>query len=416
MARSFDKILVANRGEIARRVFRTVRAMGIASVAVYSDADAEAPHVAEADEAVRLGPAPSRESYLAIDRILAAAAQVGADAIHPGYGFLSENAEFAARCAERGIVFIGPPVDAIRRMGSKIEAKAIMAAAGVPVVPGTVGTGLSDAALTAEAKTIGTPLLIKASAGGGGKGMRIVRDLVDLPEALAAARREATNAFGDDTLLLERYFAAPRHVEIQIFGDTQGTVVHCFERECSIQRRYQKIIEEAPSPAVDAQLRARMGAAAVAAGKAIGYVGAGTVEFILDAAGEFYFLEVNTRLQVEHPVTEMVTGLDLVRWQILVAAGEPLPLSQDALAISGHAIEARLYAEDPANDFLPSTGRVAIWEPVELPGVRYDSGVATGTVVGVHYDPLLAKIIAHGATRAEATARLVAALRRLGVA
>ncbi len=416
MARSFDKILVANRGEIARRVFRTVRAMGIRSVAVYSDADADAPHVAEADEAVRLGPAPSRESYLAIPRILAAAEQVGADAIHPGYGFLSENAELAARCTERGMTFIGPTAEAIRRMGSKIEAKAIMAAAGVPVVPGTSGAGLDDAALLAAARTIGVPLLIKASAGGGGKGMRVVRDLKALPEALAAARREAASAFGDDTLLLERYFEAPRHVEIQIFGDTLGTVVHCFERECSIQRRYQKIIEEAPSPALDAHLRARMGAAAVTAGKAIGYVGAGTVEFILDAVGEFYFLEVNTRLQVEHPVTEMVTGLDLVRWQILVAAGEPLPLAQDALALDGHAIEARLYAEDPANDFLPATGRIAIWEPADLPGVRYDSGVAAGTTVGVHYDPLLAKIIAHGATRAEATTRLVVALRRLGVA
>jgi acetyl-CoA carboxylase biotin carboxylase subunit len=416
MARVFEKVLVANRGEIARRIFRTLRALGIASVAVYSDADADAPHVAEADEAVRLGPAPSRESYLAIERILAAAAQVGADAVHPGYGFLSENAELAARCAEKGIAFIGPTVDAIRRMGSKIEAKAIMAAAGVPVVPGTSGAGLSDQDLVAEARTIGVPLLIKASAGGGGKGMRIVRDLAILPDALAAARREAASAFGDDTLLLERYFEAPRHVEIQIFGDTQGTVIHCFERECSIQRRYQKIIEEAPSPALDGHLRARMGAAAVAAGKAIGYVGAGTVEFILDAAGAFYFLEVNTRLQVEHPVTEAITGLDLVRWQILVAQGEPIPAAQDALAINGHAVEARLYAEDPANDFLPATGRVAIWEPAELPGVRYDSGVAAGTAVGIHYDPLLAKIVAHGATRAQAIARLVRALRRLGVA
>ncbi len=416
MARMFEKVLVANRGEIARRVFRTLHAMGIRSVAVYSDADAAAPHVADADEAVRLGPPPSRESYLAIPRILAAAEQVGADAIHPGYGFLSENAELAERCAERDVTFIGPTPDAIRRMGSKIEAKAIMAAAGVPVVPGSSGSGLGDDALLAAARTIGVPILIKASAGGGGKGMRVVRDLKALPEALAAARREAASAFGDDTLLLERYFEAPRHVEIQIFGDMHGTVVHCFERECSIQRRYQKIIEEAPSPALDVHLRGRMGAAAVAAGKAIGYVGAGTVEFILDSAGDFYFLEVNTRLQVEHPVTEAVTGLDLVRWQLLVAAGEPLPLSQDMLAITGHAIEARLYAEDPANDFLPSTGRIAIWEPAALPGVRYDSGIAAGTSIGVHYDPLLAKIIAHGATREEATTRLVAALRRLGVA
>ncbi|MBI3770670.1 MAG: ATP-grasp domain-containing protein [Deltaproteobacteria bacterium] len=416
MARVFERVLVANRGEIARRIFRTLRAMGIASVAVYSDADADAPHVAEADEAVRVGAAPSRESYLAIARILAAAEQVGADAVHPGYGFLSENAEFAARCGEKGIAFIGPTVDAIRRMSSKIEAKAIMAAAGVPVVPGTSGAGLADEALVAAAGALGLPLLIKASAGGGGKGMRIVRDLAVLPDALAAARREAASAFGNDTLLLERYFEAPRHVEIQIFGDTQGTVVHCFERECSIQRRYQKIIEEAPSPALDAHLRARMAAAAVAAGKAIGYVGAGTVEFILDAAGAFYFLEVNTRLQVEHPVTEAITSLDLVRWQILIAQGEPIPVVQDALAITGHAIEARLYAEDPANDFLPAHGRIAIWDPPELPGLRYDSGVARDTTVGIHYDPLLAKIIAHGATRAQAIARLVHALRCLGVA
>ena len=416
MARPFEKVLIANRGEIARRIVRTLRTMGIASVAVYSDADADAPHVAEADEAVRLGPAPSRESYLAIERILAAAEQVGADAVHPGYGFLSENAELAARAAEKKIAFIGPTVDAIRRMGSKIEAKAIMAAAGVPVVPGSSGAGLSDQALLAAARTIGLPLLIKASAGGGGKGMRIVRDLDALPDALAAARREAASAFGDDTLLLERYFEAPRHVEIQIFGDTQGTVVHCFERECSIQRRYQKVIEEAPSPALDVHLRARMGAAAVAAGRAIGYVGAGTVEFILDSTGAFYFLEVNTRLQVEHPVTEAVTGLDLVRWQILVAQGEPIPLAQEALALAGHAIEARLYAEDPANDFLPATGRVVVWEPVSLPGVRYDSGVTEGTTVGIHYDPMLAKIIAHGATREEARSRLTHALRGLGVA
>jgi acetyl/propionyl-CoA carboxylase alpha subunit len=300
-------------------------------------------------------------------------------------------------------------------MGSKIEAKRIMAAAGVPVVPGTAGAGLGDAALASEARKIGFPVLIKASAGGGGKGMRIVRDESGLAEALAAARREAASAFGDDTLLLERYFDAPRHVEIQIFGDTHGNVVHCFERECSIQRRYQKVIEEAPSPAVDERLRRRMGAAAVSAGKAIGYVGAGTVEFIVDRKGAFYFLEVNTRLQVEHPVTEMVTGLDLVRWQILVAQGQPLPAAQDDLVLDGHAIEARLYAEDAAGDFLPATGRVALWEPAAIPGVRYDSGVAAGTEVGIHYDPLLAKIIAAGPTRAEATQRLVRALRLLGV-
>ena len=409
------KILVANRGEIARRVLRTARAMGIASVAVYSDADAEAPHVADADEAVRIGPPPSRESYLAIDRILAAARTVGADAVHPGYGFLAENADFAAGCAEAGLTFIGPSADAIRKMGSKIEAKKIMAAAGVPVIPGVAGAGLADAELAAEARKIGFPLLIKASAGGGGKGMRIVRDEVALPEALAAARREAANAFGDDTLLLERYLDGPRHIEMQIFGDTHGHVIHCFERECSIQRRYQKIIEEAPSVAVDERLRRRIGAAAVAAGKAIGYVGAGTVEFILDSTGVFYFLEVNTRLQVEHPVTEAVTGLDLVRLQILVAQGLPLPVTQDDLMIDGHAIEARLYAEDPANDFLPAVGRIALWEPAALRDVRYDSGVAAGTEVSVHYDPLLAKVIAHAPTRGEAVQRLVRALRLLGI-
>ncbi len=414
MAR-ISKILVANRGEIARRVLRTVHAMGLASVAVYSDADVGAPHVDEADEAVRIGPAPSRESYLAIDRIVDAARAVGADAVHPGYGFLSENAEFAARCVEAGLVFIGPPVEAIRRMGSKIEAKAVMAAAGVPVVPGVSGIGLSDAMLATEARAIGFPVLIKASAGGGGKGMRIVRAAAGLGDALAAARREAQAAFGDDSLLLERYFDRPRHVEIQIFGDAHGHAIHLFERECSIQRRYQKIIEEAPSPAVDAGLRKRMGEAAVAAARAIGYVGAGTVEFILDQHGAFYFLEVNTRLQVEHPVTEAITGLDLVRLQILIAQGEPLPFAQDALTMNGHAVEARLYAEDPANDFLPATGRVRLWEPAELPGVRYDSGVVRGTEIGVHYDPLLAKVIAHGPTRAEAIARLERALRLLGV-
>jgi propionyl-CoA carboxylase alpha chain len=413
--RPVTKILVANRGEIARRVLRTVRAMGLASVAVYSDADAGAPHVAEADEAVRLGPAPSRESYLAIDRILEAARATGADAVHPGYGFLAENADFAARAAEAGLTFIGPPAEAIRRMGSKIEAKAVMAAAGVPVIPGISGAGLDDRALAAEARKLGFPVLVKASAGGGGKGMRVVRDEAGLADALAAARREAASAFGDDTLLLERYLEAPRHVEIQIFGDAHGAVIHLGERECSIQRRYQKILEEAPSPAVDAKLRARMGAAAVAAGKAIGYVGAGTVELLLDRDGTFYFLEVNTRLQVEHPVTEAITGLDLVRLQIQVARGEPLPLAQKDVHFDGHAIEARLYAEDPASDFLPATGRLALWEPAALPGVRYDSGVAAGTEVGVHYDPLLAKVIAHAPTRGEAIARLAGALGRLGV-
>jgi len=415
VTRHFQKILIANRGEIAQRVLRSVREMGIASAAVYSDADAREPHVAAADEAVRIGPAPSAESYLAIDRILEAARAVNADAIHPGYGFLAENADFAERCSEAGLAFIGPPAQAIRKMANKIEAKAILAAAGVPVIPGVSGEGKTDEELAAEARKIGYPILVKAAAGGGGKGMRAVANEADLPEALAAARREAAAAFGDDTLLLERYFDAPRHVEIQIFGDSQGQLVHCFERECSIQRRFQKVIEEAPSMAVDDRLRREMGAAAVAAGKAIGYVGAGTVEFLVDAAGDFHFLEVNTRLQVEHPVTEAVTGLDMVRWQIQLAQGEPLPLAQEELTLHGHAIEARLYAEDPANDFLPATGRIALWEPPELPGVRIDSGVAVGSEIGIHYDPLLAKVIAVGANRDEAIRRLVAALRGLGV-
>ena len=412
----FDKILVANRGEIARRVLRTLREMGIASVAVYSDADENAPHVREADEAVRIGPPPSRDSYLDMAAVIAAAKKVGAQAIHPGYGFLAENAVFAERCAEAGLTFIGPPVDAIRRMGSKIGAKAIMVEAGVPTIPGFTAAGLSDEAIAAEATRLGLPVLIKASAGGGGKGMRIVREAGAFIEALAAARREAEGAFGDATLLLERYFDSPRHVEVQIFGDSHGNVIHCFERECSIQRRFQKVIEEAPSPAVDEALRRRMGEAAVAAGKAIGYVGAGTVEFLVDSAGQFYFLGVNTRLQVEHPVTEMVTGLDLVRMQILAAQGQALTVTQQDVALCGHAFEARLYAEDAAKDFLPATGRVCLWEPATLPGLRYDSGVETGTEVSVHYDPLLAKIIAYGASRDEALDRLVAALRRLAVA
>ncbi|MGH7790472.1 MAG: biotin carboxylase N-terminal domain-containing protein, partial [Candidatus Binatia bacterium] len=354
--------------------------------------------------------------YLVVERILHAASVTGADAIHPGYGFLAENAEFAARCAEAGLTFIGPPVDAIRRRGSKVGAREIMAKAGVPTVPGVSGAGLDDAALAQAAAKIGFPLLIKASAGGGGKGMRLVREPAALAEAIAVARREATRAFGDDTLLVERYLDEPRHIELQIFGDTHGRVVHLGERECSIQRRFQKIIEEAPSTAVDGGLRAALGAAAVAAGRAIGYTGAGTVEFILDRDGRFYFLEVNTRLQVEHPVTEAITGLDLVELQIRVASGEPLPFTQESLRIDGHAIEARLYAEDPANDFLPSTGRIEIWQPAALPGVRYDSGVEAGSEATVHYDPLLAKVIAHAPTRDEASARLGQALGRLGIA
>ena len=409
------KLLIANRGEIARRVMRTCRALGISPVAVYSDADANAPHVADADEAVRIGPPPSLESYLSIDRLLAAAKATGADAVHPGYGFLAENADFAERCAAVGLTFVGPPAEAIRRMGSKVGAREIMAAAKVPVVPGTSGAGLDDTALQKAAQKVGFPLLIKASAGGGGKGMRLVREPAALADSLAAARREAQRAFGDDTLLVERYFDAPRHIEVQIFGDTHGRVIHLFERECSIQRRFQKVIEEAPSPVVDADLRARLGAAAVAAGEAIGYVGAGTVEFIVDQSGGFYFLEVNTRLQVEHPVTEAITGLDLVALQIRIAEGEPLPATLASVAIDGHAIEARLYAEAPARDFLPATGRLVLWDPPHLPGVRWDSGVERGSEVSVHYDPLLAKVIAHGPTRGVAIDRLTAALRGLAV-
>ncbi len=409
-APSLRKILVANRGEIAARVIRTCRAMGIATVAIYADPDRDAPFVRAADEAVHIGPPLAAGSFLAIEKLVDVARRAGADGVHPGYGFLSENADFAEACERAGITFIGPPPEAIRRMGSKIEAKRIMAAAGVPVVPGFDVGGLSDRDVATKVRALGLPILVKASAGGGGKGMRIVDDPGRLPDALQAARREAQNAFGDDTLLVERYVDAPRHVEIQIFGDAHGNLIHCFERECSIQRRYQKIVEEAPSPAVDPALRARMGAAAVAAGRAIGYRNAGTVEFVLDRNGDFYFLEVNTRLQVEHPVTEEVTGLDLVRLQILVAEGAPLPVAQDDLALRGHAIECRIYAEDPRNDFLPSTGTLACWDAPALPGIRWESGVETGSPVTIHYDPMLAKVIAHAPTRTEAAHRLARAL------
>lgn len=412
---TIKKILIANRGEIALRVMRTCRAMGIAPVAVYSDADRRAPFVRAADEAAHIGPSPSAASYLSIDKIIAAARRVGADAIHPGYGFLSENADFAQACQENGIIFIGPTPEAIRRMGSKVEAKKIMAAAGVPVIPGFSAAGLSDHEIEIRARSLLYPLLVKASAGGGGKGMRIVHEAARLPAALEAARREAKNAFGDDTLLIERYFDSPRHIEIQILGDAHGHLIHCFERECSIQRRYQKIIEEAPSPAISDTPRREMGAAAVAAGRAIGYRSAGTVEFVVDGEGKFYFLEVNTRLQVEHPVTEAVTGLDLVRLQILIAQGEPLPVRQEDLSIQGHAIECRLYAEDPPAEFLPSTGVLCRWEEGRVPGIRYESGVEAGSEVTIHYDPMLAKIIAHAPTRAEAAQRLAKALAEMSV-
>lgn len=406
----FDKILIANRGEIACRIIRTARRMGVRSVAVSSEADAEALHVALADESVLIGPPPARGSYLAIERVLEAARRTGAAAIHPGYGFLSENAAFAEACAAAGIVFIGPPPSAIRAMGSKAAAKALMQASGVPVVPGYHGDAQDAATLHAAATRTGFPLLIKAWAGGGGKGMRVVVTPQELDGALALARGEAAAAFGDDRVLLERYLPSPRHIEIQVFADTHGNIVHLFERDCSIQRRHQKVVEEAPAPGMSAAQRRMMGEAACAAARAVGYVGAGTVEFI--AAGEaFYFMEMNTRLQVEHPVTEAITGQDLVEWQLRVAAGEMLPLSQDALGIDGHAIEVRVYAEDPARDFMPSIGTLHhLRTPVERTGVRVDTGVRQNDAIGVHYDPMIAKLIVHGADRTTAVQRLRQAL------
>jgi acetyl-CoA/propionyl-CoA carboxylase, biotin carboxylase, biotin carboxyl carrier protein len=419
----FGTVLVANRGEIAVRVIRTLRALGIRSVAVYSDADAGARHVRAADVAVRIGPAPAAQSYLSIPAILAAAAATGAEAIHPGYGFLAENAAFARACEEAGIVFVGPPAAAIEAMGDKVRAKQAVAAAGVPVVPGSAEPDLDDEQVAAAAVQTGFPVLLKPSAGGGGKGMRLVRGEDGLREEIAAARREAVAAFGDGTLLVERYVERPRHIEIQVLADAHGTVLHLGERECSLQRRHQKIIEEAPSPLLTdlpggAAVRARMGAAAVEAARAVGYTGAGTVEFIVaaDAPGDFFFLEMNTRLQVEHPVTEMVTGVDLVEWQLRVAAGEPLAFGQDAVRSTGHAIEARVYAEDPARGFLPTGGPVlALAEPVDLPHVRVDSGMSAGMDVGSRYDPMLAKVIAWGSDRDAARRRLDAALAGTGI-
>jgi acetyl-CoA/propionyl-CoA carboxylase, biotin carboxylase, biotin carboxyl carrier protein len=408
----FDTVLVANRGEIAVRVMRTLRRLGVRSVAVYSDADAEALHVRAADMALRIGPAPARESYLSVDAVIAAAVESGARAIHPGYGFLSENPALAAACAEHGIVFVGPPVAAIAAMGDKIAAKATVAAAGVSVVPGSSGAGLDDASLAAAAREVGFPVLLKPSAGGGGKGMRLVDDESGLPGAVESARREARNAFGDDTLLVERFVRNPRHIEIQVLADTHGNVLHLGERECSLQRRHQKIVEEAPSPLLTPEVRASMGQQAVEAARSCGYVGAGTVEFIVssDRPDEFFFMEMNTRLQVEHPVTEMVYGVDLVEWQLRVAAGEPLPFRQSALQPNGHAVEVRVYAEDPARGFLPTGGRVhALREPSGA-GVRVDSGIAAGSVVGSDYDPMLAKVIAWGQDRTEALHRLDHAL------
>ncbi|WP_037049123.1 biotin carboxylase N-terminal domain-containing protein [Pseudonocardia halophobica] len=405
-----QKLLVANRGEIAARVIRTAHALGIATVAVYSDPDADAPFVRLADEAVRLPGASSSETYLRGDLVIEAARATGADAVHPGYGFLSENAGFARDCAAAGLTFVGPSPEAIASMGSKLEAKALMDKAGVPVLPGATVDELSD--LSAIAADIGFPVLVKAAFGGGGRGMRVVHDPAELADAVAGARREAASAFGDGTVFLERFVVDPRHVEVQIVGDTHGEVVHVFERECSIQRRYQKIVEESPSPAVDDALRAELGAAAVAAGKAIGYTGAGTVEFVLDQDGRFFFLEVNTRLQVEHPVTELVTGLDLVALQLRVAEGEPLPPEVTGAVLDGHAIEVRLYAEDVPAGFLPATGTLHRFRIPELPGVRLDTGVEDGSVVSPHYDPMLAKVIAHSRTRAEAARTLARALQR----
>jgi len=413
----FDTVLVANRGEIAVRVIRTCRAMGIRSVVVYSDADAGARHVAEADIAVRIGPPPARQSYLNIEAVIDAAVRTGAQAVHPGYGFLSENADFAAALQRAGLVFIGPPIAAIATMGDKIAAKTAVSAFGVPVVPGIARPGLSDADLIGAAGDIGFPVLVKPSAGGGGKGMHRVDDPADLPAALSASRREAATAFGDDTLFLERFVLRPRHIEVQVLADTHGTVLHLGERECSLQRRHQKVIEEAPSPLLDDATRTRIGVAACATARSVDYVGAGTVEFIVsaDAPDEFFFLECNTRLQVEHPVTEMVTGWDLVEWQIRIAAGEPLRHTQADIVTRGHAIEARIYAEDPAAGFLPTGGPVlAVTEP-RGPGIRVDSGLSAGMTVGSDYDPMLAKVIAHGEDRAEALQRLDGALAETAV-
>ncbi|MFD9861365.1 acetyl/propionyl/methylcrotonyl-CoA carboxylase subunit alpha [Streptomyces alboflavus] len=408
----FDTVLVANRGEIAVRVIRTLRALGVRSVAVFSDADADARHVREADTAVRLGPAPAAESYLSAERLLAAAAASGAQAVHPGYGFLAENAAFAAACADAGLSFIGPPAAAIDLMGDKIRAKETVRKAGVPVVPGSTGSGLTDAQLVDAARQIGTPVLLKPSAGGGGKGMRLVRDAALLGDEIAAARREARASFGDDTLLVERWVDRPRHIEIQVLADAHGNVVHLGERECSLQRRHQKIIEEAPSVLLDEATRAAMGAAAVEAARSCGYVGAGTVEFIVpgDDPASYYFMEMNTRLQVEHPVTELITGLDLVEWQLRVAAGERLDFAQEDVRLTGHAVEARVCAEDPSRGFLPSGGTVLSLHEPSGDGVRTDSGLSEGTEVGSLYDPMLSKVIAYGPDRATALRKLRGAL------
>lgn len=410
MIRPINTLLIANRGEIACRVMRTARRMGIRTIAVYSEADRDALHVLQADEAYPIGAAPARQSYLRADAILEAARLSGADAIHPGYGFLSENADFAAACAAAGLIFLGPPPSAIRAMGSKSAAKTLMEKAGVPLVPGYHGDNQSLDVLAAAADQIGFPVLIKASAGGGGKGMKVVTEAASFADALDAARREALSSFGDDRVLVEKYLGRPRHIEMQIFADTHGNIVHLFERDCSIQRRHQKVVEEAPAPGMSAERRRMMGEAAIEAARAVGYVGAGTIEFIAEG-DDFFFMEMNTRLQVEHPVTEAITGQDLVEWQIRIGRGESLPVTQEELAIHGHAIEVRLYAEDPRRDFLPQIGTLThLALPDGMSGVRVDAGVKSGDSVSIHYDPMIAKIIAAGADRTEAVNRLRAAL------
>jgi geranyl-CoA carboxylase alpha subunit len=406
----FHKILIANRGEIARRIMRTARRLGHGVVAVYSDADADTPHVREADQAVRIGEALPAQSYLRIEAIVAAARASGADAIHPGYGFLAENAGLAQACRDAGLVFVGPSPEAIRAMGNKASAKQIMQAAGVPCVPGYQGADQSDAAMLIEAGKIGYPVMIKAVAGGGGRGMRLVADAASFPDALRSARSEAASAFGDPTVILERAIVDPRHIEIQVFGDRHGSAVHLGERDCSVQRRHQKLIEEAPSPAVSPELRARMGAVAVKAVQSIGYEGAGTLEFLLDRNGAFYFMEMNTRLQVEHPVTEAITGLDLVELQLRVAGGEPLGLTQNDITFSGHAIEVRLCSEDVNHDFMPQSGRMALWQVPE--GIRVEHALQSGSEISPFYDSMIAKLISHGSTRDEARGKLICGLEQ----
>ncbi|MGS0541357.1 acetyl/propionyl/methylcrotonyl-CoA carboxylase subunit alpha [Pseudomonas sp. Y5-11] len=408
---AIHKILIANRGEIACRIQRTAQALGYRTVAVFSDADADALHVQMADQAVNIGAAPVHQSYLNIPAILDAARRSGADAIHPGYGFLSENPGFARACAEAGLTFIGPSADAIELMGSKRLSKIAMLDAGVPCIAGYQGAAQDDATLLREAERIGYPLMIKASAGGGGRGMRLVHSSDELPAQLRTARSEALNGFGSDELILEQALIEPRHVEVQLFGDCHGNLIYLGERDCSVQRRHQKVIEEAPCPVMTGELRRAMGEAALKAGRAVNYVGAGTVEFLLDARGQFYFLEMNTRLQVEHPVTELITGQDLVAWQLAVAEGQPLPLTQEQVTLNGHAMEVRLYAEDPTQNFLPQTGRVQAWEPVLNPGARIDHGLREGQLISPFYDPMLGKLIAHGATREEARRKLLRAVQ-----